>query len=126
MSEETPTPATPQVTKVTIVSSSFELEADLGFPPYMAYMKSLGGKAPAFGTRDMTKATFRVFMSAEVADGDDPDVIAKDLAVRSTAIARQTLRETYGKVAKTAEEQKIPEEAFTISKTDVTKEEVDY
>jgi len=120
MSETTPNPAEqePKTTRITVVSVKVKREVDLGFVPFMEYVKKLGpNKQPGFGYRDASRATFEIFMSAELGDDTTADELARDLSLQAHAIADRELRQNYPHAFKAAVKAEVPEEAFTIQST---------
>ncbi|HMN10993.1 MAG TPA: hypothetical protein PKD55_01560 [Bellilinea sp.] len=58
--------------KVTEIGASVSREIDTGYAPYMRYLESLGGRSPAFGTREQSKAQVTLWAKATI-EGDDPN-----------------------------------------------------
>ena len=111
------TPIPPEQTTIKTVSVKLSRQVDLGFVPYVAYLKKLNGKQPPFGTRDQSRAEFDLFVSAEVGANDTVDNVAIMLSQKAHELADRILRENYAQAFAEAREAEVPEEAFTISKT---------
>ncbi len=108
-------------TKVTVVSVKLSRKYDLGFAPYMAYMKSLNGRAPAFGTRDNSNMELDVYLSAELGTEDTVDEVGAVLVDRARGILDNGVAQIMG-IAPLPEET----EMLSIEKTSVRKVEADY
>jgi len=125
MNETTPTPAEQEsTTRITTVSVRIKTELDAGYLPFLRYMKKNQWKNPPFGMRDATRATFEVYMSAEVGNDMTVEEVITQLAQQGHAIADRELRQQYPEAfpqvaAKVAEAPEVPEEAFVIASTTV-------
>jgi hypothetical protein len=106
--------------KVTAVNVRTELDVDLGFRPYLAYLKELGGRPAPFGTREQSKASVSVYMTAEVEEGQDADEVAAVLTRKTQTAVRTAVRNAYAKILGMAEQvEEVPSDAFMIETTSV-------
>lgn len=121
MSEET---KTIEPTRIKTVSVKISRQVDLGYVPYIQYLKKLGSKQPPFGTRDQSRVEYDIFLSAEIGTEADVNEVALDLGTKGKALIDELIANAHGAVAKEAKEENVPEEAFTISRTVVTREAV--
>jgi hypothetical protein len=111
----------PKKTVITTVSVKVRREIDLGFIPFMKYVKTLNGKTPGFGYRDASRATFDIFLSAELGDDRTAEQLAAELSETAHAIADRELRAEYPEAFREAVKAEVPEEAFTIQSTTVAR-----
>ena len=141
MAKNTPVPTEEQPaeqetkTRVTVVSVRVKRELDAGYVPFLRYMKKTQYKNPPFGMRDATRATFEVFMSAEVGDDMTAEEVITELSRQGHAIADRELRQEYpeafpqvpaaGGPVKTVEPE-VLEEAFLIASTTVERPQEDF
>jgi hypothetical protein len=117
--EVTTTEARP--TAIRTVSVKVSRQVDLGFVPYIKYIKALNGKQIPFGTRDQSRAEVDIFVSAEVGTGDSLEEVILMLSDKAHDLSDQILRENYPDAFREAVQQEVPEEAFTIQKTIVAR-----
>lgn len=106
-------------TTLKTISVKLSRQVDLGYVPYIEYIKSLNGKPAPFGTRDNSRAEFDVFASAEVGTNDTVESVVRMLTTEVRRVSDQVMREAYPKAFVKAAELEVPEEQFTISKTTV-------
>jgi hypothetical protein len=125
MSETTP-PAEQEhfmKTRITTVSVRVKQELDTGYLPFLRWMKKNNWKNPPFGMRDATRATFEVWMSAEVGTDMTAEQVIQALADQGHAMLGQTLRaqypEAFPQKAAVIEKAEVPEEAFIIASTEI-------
>jgi hypothetical protein len=111
----------PKKTVITTVSVKVRREIDLGFIPFMKYVRTLNGKAPGFGFRDASRSTFDIFLSAELGDDKTADQLAAELSEMAHAIADRELRAEYPEAFREAVKAEVPEEAFIIQSTTVAR-----
>jgi hypothetical protein len=119
---EIPAPAEQETktSRITVVSVKVKREVDLGFVPFMLYVKKLGPhKQPGFGYRDASRASFEIFMSAELGEDMAADELATQLSLQAHAIADRELRSQYPESFKAAVKAEVPEEAFVVASTTV-------
>jgi hypothetical protein len=125
MSETTQTPPAEQETKtrITTVSVRVKQELDTGYLPFLRWMKKNNWKNPPFGMRDATRATFEIWMSAEVGTDMTAEQAVQALASQGHALLDQELRAHYPEAfphkAAVTEKAEVPEEAFIIASTEV-------
>ena len=139
MEKTTPTlPAEQEVkqTRVTTVSVRVKQELDTGYLPFLRYMQKTNWKNPPFGMRDATRATFEVWMSAEVGTDMTVEQVIQTLADQGHAMLGSTLRAQYPDAfPKTPKAQPgqpeprtldIPDEAYIIQSTEVETSTEEY
>src|SRR5215211_1254313 len=85
----------PKQTRITTVSIRVKCELDTGYIPFLRYMKKTNYKNPPFGMRDATRATFEVWMSAEVGSDMTAEQVIQMLSQQGHAIADRELRQHY-------------------------------
>jgi hypothetical protein len=112
-------------TRITTVSVRVKQELDTGYLPFLRWMKKNNWKNPPFGMRDATRATFEIWMSAEVGTDMSPEQVIQTLATQGHALLNQELRaqypEAFPQTPKPAEPKaEVPDEAFLIASTEVT------
>ena len=119
--------ATPEIKPTTLktVSVKVSRQVDLGFVPYIKYIKQLGSKPIPFGSRDQSRTEFDVFLSAEVGTNDTAEAVIADLAHVGHEMANRILREQYPEAFREAVKAEVPEEAFVISRTTVERAAVE-
>ena len=117
MSEDTK--PQPESTIIRVVSVKVSRRVDLGYVPYIVYLKQLNGRPAPFGTRDQSNTEFDVFMSAEVGAGVLPEDVLYDLATRANEMVDQVVKEAYPKAFTLAAENDIPEDVFVVGSTKV-------
>ena len=115
-------------TRITTASVRVKTELDTGYIPFLRYMKKTNYKNPPFGMRDATRATFEIWMSAEVGADMTPEQVITMLSQQGHAIADRELRQQYpnsfwnvgpAKVAETPAEAVMPDEAYVIASTEI-------
>ena len=135
-----PTPAEQATTptRITTVSVRVKQELDTGYLPFLRMMKKEKWKNPPFGVRDATRATFEIWMSAEVGTDMTAEQAINMLSQQGHALLNQELRAQYPDAfprtqpnapgsllglrpnapaeAKVVE---VPEEAYIIASTDI-------
>jgi hypothetical protein len=121
METEATTPE-PRPTTLKTVSVKVSRQVDLGFVPYIKYIKQLGSKPIPFGSRDQSRTEFDVFLSAEVGTNDAAEAVIADLAKIGHEMTDKILREQYPEAFREAVKMELPEEAFIISKTTVERQ----
>ena len=121
MAEET----TSRETTLKTVSVKVSRQVDLGFVPYIKYIKQLGNKPIPFGTRDQSRTEFDVFLSAEVGTGDTAERVIAELAKTGHEMTDRILREQYPEAFREAVRAEVLEEAFVISRTTVERQLVE-
>jgi hypothetical protein len=119
MSDETTIIVRPTETTLKTVSVKVSRQVDLGFVPYIKYVKSLNGKPIPFGSRDQSRTEFDVFLSAEVGSEDTAEHVIAELSRLGHEMTDRILREQYPEAFKEAVRMEVPEEAFTIRSTQV-------
>ena len=124
MDTETTTPEVRETTLKTI-SVKVSRQVDLGFVPYIKYIKQLGNKPIPFGSRDQSRTEFDVFLSAEVGTNDTAEAVIARLSKIGHEMTDQILREQYAGAFREAVKAEVPEEAFVISKTTVERQLVE-
>lgn len=102
--------------KVTTVSVKFSRRVDLGYKPYIEYLKALGNRPVPFGTRDNSNMETDLYISAEVDEGESAELVGAELLVR----ARGMIDQNMGYILGTAEAP-TSEENFVIEKTEVVR-----
>ena len=119
-----------RTTRITTVSVKVKREVDLGYLPFLRYMKKNQYKQPPFGMRDASRASFEMYLSAEVGDDISVDELAAQLAQQGHAIADRELRkeypESFPKASAPAETPVIPDESFVIATTEVERKVEEY
>ena len=128
---ETTTPSVPaeqepKRTRITTVSVRVKRELDVGYLPFLRWMKKNNWKKPEFGMRDATRATLEAWMSAEVGDDMTPEQALNMLIEQGHALVDGQLRAQYPesfpvtvKTTPVETHPQIPEEAFVIASTEV-------
>ena len=112
--------------QVTSVSVKLTRRVDLGFAPYIAYLKKLGKNGnPKFGTRDMSQAEMDFFMSATIPVDKLPEEVLYDLTRRANALADQVLREEFPRAFNIAAEVGVADDMFVVSSTNVSQGRVE-
>ena len=127
MEQTTQNPAQQETkTRITTVSVRVKQELDIGYMPYLRYMKKTNWKSPPFGMRDATRATFEIWMSAEVGTDMTAEQVINMLSQQGHALLNQELRSQYPdafpqapKLAVETKAAEVPEEAFIIASTEV-------
>jgi hypothetical protein len=119
MSEETVVTETPTETRIKTVSVKISRQVDLGYVPYVRYLKELGNKPVPFGSRDQSRTEFDVFVSAEVGSEDTLENVIAMLASKAREFSNKFLRENFPSAFAEAAKMAVPEEAFVISQTTV-------
>ena len=112
-------------TTLKTVSVKVSRQVDLGFVPYIKYIRQLGSKPIPFGSRDQSRTEFDVFLSAEVGTGDTAEAVIADLSRIGHEMTDRILREQYPEAFREAVKMEVPEEAFVISKTTVERQLVE-
>jgi hypothetical protein len=110
-------------TKVTVVSVKFSRRLDLGYPPYIKYLQTLGTRTPPFGTRDNSNMELDLYISAELGEGGDVDEAARELLVKARSIMDQNIGLVVPAAILNAG---VPDEAFIVDKTEITRAKVDF
>ena len=125
MSNDTPNvvETAPVATHIKTVSVKYSRRVDLGYLPYRAYLKSLNGKPAPYGSRDHSEAEFDVFMSAEVGTEVEPEQVLADLKNEVKVMVDNFLKEAFSGTFTQAKQQEVPEEAFSVSRTTVSRDE---
>jgi hypothetical protein len=85
-------------------------------------MRKNNYKTPPFGMRDATRATFEVWMNAEVGEDMTPEQVITMLSQQGYAIADRELRNEYPDsfpATNNAETPQVPDEAYLIASTTV-------
>jgi hypothetical protein len=111
----------PKSTTIKTVSVKVRHEVDLGYVPFIAYMRKMGHKNPPFGMRDASRATFDIFLSAELGDEMTAEELATQLSRQAHAIADRELRSQYPESFKAAVRAEVPDEAYVIKSTEVVR-----
>lgn len=121
MENDTTQPAEQVKTRITTVSVKVKREVDLGYLPFLRYMKKNNYKQPPFGMRDASRASFEIYLSAELGEDMTVEQLATELSKQGHAIADRELRGQYPEsfLAAKAETPVVPEEVFVISSTEV-------
>ncbi len=57
--------------KTTEFGVSISKKVDVGFAPYMAYLASLNGRGPAFGTRENSTVELTLWAKAQLGEEED-------------------------------------------------------
>ena len=108
---------------VTTVSVKFSRRLDLGYPPYIKYLQTLGTRTPPFGTRDNSNMELDLYISAEMTETEDADMVAKELLLQARSIMDQNLGLVVPAAVLNAG---VPEEAFMVDKTEITRVKADF
>jgi hypothetical protein len=122
-----PVEVTPAEVQVTSVSVKLTRRVDLGFAPYIAYLRKLGKNGnPKFGTRDMSQAEVDLFLNATIPAGMLPEDAMYDLLKRANALADQILEEEFPRAFNAATENNIAEDMFVVKSTSVERTAQEY
>ena len=120
-------------TRITTVSVRVKRELDVGYIPFLRWMKKNNWKKPEFGMRDATRATLEVWMSAEVGTDMTPEQVIGMLTDQGHAMVDGQLRTQYPEsfpITARAETKtmapEIPDEAFVIASTEIETTTEDY
>lgn len=106
-------------TIITNVSVKFSRRLDLGYPPYIKYLRELNGRPVPFGTRDNSNLEMDIYISASIGANDSADVVAQELIVK----ARQLLDANLGLQVSDVG---VDPDAFVVDKTEITHSKVEF
>ncbi len=65
---------------------------DAGYQPYMAYLDTLNGRGPAFGTRENSTCEISLWAKAVLGQGEDLDTAAAELADQLSDLIDEKMR----------------------------------
>ena len=127
METTTQTPAEQETkpTRITTVSVRVKQELDTGYLPFLRMMKKEKWKTPPFGVRDATRATFEIWMSAEIGTDMTAEQVINMLSQQGHALLTQELRGQYPDAFPRTQQQaetkvvEVPEDAYLIASTEV-------
>lgn len=113
MSDTTPVAET----TIRTISIKVSRRVDLGYVPFIEYLKRLGNKQAPFGTRDQSNVEFDVFISADMGTNDVVEEVVRSLASRAHNEVSRVMAQLHPEVFGIAVQQDVTEDAFVVGKT---------
>lgn len=105
--------------KVTTIGVSVSKKLDTGYAPYIEYVQSCRNakiQVP-FGTRENSNIELNVYIGATVDENEDVETSIAELVGRANKMVDESISAISGISPK-----ELPEEAFTVEKTEITRE----